>query len=66
MVTQNRAVENFQREFFRRWRPPARQPEGPSSQEAELMRPLERVRDEDMVLFTAKKEGAGNVSEDVL
>lgn len=55
LFPKGRAVLNFQQEFFRRWRPAERQPDGLSSEEAELMKPLVRTRDEDMVLFTAQK-----------
>lgn len=56
IFSQNRAVQNFQREFFHRWHPPERQPDWPSTEGAGSMKPLVRVKDEEMFLFTAHKQ----------
>ncbi|XP_064390454.1 activating signal cointegrator 1-like [Halichondria panicea] len=53
--TENRAVQNFLRDFFRRWRPPERQPDWPTSEEVGHLKPLVRAKDEELVLFTSQK-----------
>ncbi len=48
-------MQNFLRDFFRRWRPPERQPDWPTSEEVGHLKPLVRAKDEELVLFTSQK-----------
>ena len=53
----------FQQEFMLRWHPPERLPSVPSVEEQQLLEPLVRPRQEEMVLFADRKGGGeGGVS----
>lgn len=54
------ALCEFQQEFLLRWHPPERPPSIPSVEEQQLLEPLVRPRQEEMVLFADRKgEGGG-------
>ena len=60
------ALREFQQEFMLRWHPPERLPSVPSVEEQQLLEPLVRPRQEEMVLFADRKgggEGGGSGGE---
>ena len=58
------ALCEFQQEFLLRWHPPERPPSIPSVEEQQLLEPLVRPRQEEMVLFADRKgEGGGRGGE---
>ena len=52
----SKEVSDFQREFFRHWRPPERAPSPFTSKEDAIMEELVRTNEEDMFLFAEKSE----------
>lgn len=51
------ALCEFQQELLLRWHPPERPPSIPSVEEQQLLEPLVRPRQEEMVLFADRKSG---------